>query len=394
MDVTFLHRFATRGNSPRMAVKDIIDMMGTITTAGCPAVAATAFPAACDAECIVHMRRAESAGTLRIVGKTNLHELAYGGDGINPHFGTPVNPLDPQRVPGGSSSGSAVAVATDQADMALGSDTGGSIRIPAACCGITGLKTTWGRIPLAGVWPLAPSLDTIGPMAPKCSGVVAAMDLLEPGFGARVAALAPATAVGRVRSPGGFVCEPGLEEAVDAALLASGIEVVDIDAPWWQPAVAHSLTVLLGEAYRTIGFLLERAHQLEPRIAARIKLGIPITNEMLALALHHREPLRAAMATTLTTLAKSSVPIQLLITPTLPIFAPVLGHAATEAPYTMYTRPANLAGTPALAMPVPVPRGVAMAEHRHLPASLQIMGPAGSEELIMATAAVIEAAVA
>ena len=394
MDVTFLHRFPTRGNGPRMAVKDIIDMVGTITTAGCPAVVATAFPAAHDAECIAHMRRAESAGTLRIVGKTNLHELAYGGDGMNPHFGTPVNPLDPQRVPGGSSSGSAVAVATDQADMALGSDTGGSIRIPAACCGVTGLKTTWGRVPLGGVWPLAPSLDTIGPMAPNCRGVVAAMDLLEPGFGARVAAQAPAAAVGRVRSPGGFACEPGLEEAVDAALLASGIEVVEVEAPWWQPAVGHSLTVLLGEAYRTIGFLLERANALEPRIAERIKLGIPISDEMLAVALDHRQPLRAAMANTLTMLASSSAPIQLLITPTLPIFAPVLGRAATEAPYTMYTRPANLAGTPALAMPVPVPAGMALAEHRHLPASLQIMGPAGSEELIMATAAIIEAAVA
>ena len=90
--------------------------------------------------------------------------------GVNPWYGTPVNPLDPALVPGGSSSGSAVAVATGEADVAYGSDTGGSVRIPAACCGIAGLKTTWGRIPLDGVWPLSPSFDTVGPMARDVAG--------------------------------------------------------------------------------------------------------------------------------------------------------------------------------------------------------------------------------
>ena len=105
-----------------------------------------------DAACLAGAREAGA----RIVGRTNLHELALGVTGVNQWYGTPVNPLDPSRVPGGSSSGSAVAVATDEADVAYGSDTGGSIRIPAACCGIAGLKTTWGRIPLDGVWPLYP----------------------------------------------------------------------------------------------------------------------------------------------------------------------------------------------------------------------------------------------
>src|SRR5438034_49487 len=124
---------------------------------------------------------ARAAG-VRIVGKTNLHELAFGTSGINPWFGTPTNPLDPGLVPGGSSSGSAVAVATDEADVALGSDTGGSVRIPSACCGTAGLKTTWGRVSLEGVWPLSLSLDTIGPMARDVRGVITGMTLLEPGF--------------------------------------------------------------------------------------------------------------------------------------------------------------------------------------------------------------------
>ena len=153
------------------------------------------------------------------MGKTNLSELAYGASGVNEYFGTPVNPLDPGRVPDGSSSGSAVAVASGEADLAYGSDTGGSIRVPAAFCGITGLKTTHGRIPLGGVWPLAPSMDTIGPMARDVAGVAAGLTLLEPGFSGGVPA---AVRIGRIR-PGGFDVDPVIDaEAVESnrALLA------------------------------------------------------------------------------------------------------------------------------------------------------------------------------
>ena len=117
--------------------------------------------------------------------------------GVNPWYGTPVNPLDPRLVPGGSSSGSAVAVATGEADVAYGTDTGGSVRIPSACCGTAGLKTTWGRVPLDGVWPLSPSFDTVGPMARDVAGLVLGMELLEPGF-----VVGPATPV-RVGAPAG-----------------------------------------------------------------------------------------------------------------------------------------------------------------------------------------------
>jgi amidase len=166
------------------------------------------------------------------VGKANLNELAYGATGVNEYFGTPVNPLDPGRVPGGSSSGSAVAVADGDADLAYGSDTGGSIRVPAAFCGITGLKTTHGRIPLAGVWPLAPSMDTVGPMARDVAGVAAGLALLEPGFSVDVAA---ATRVGRIR-PAGLDVDPVIDAAVDAALARCGVEVIDVDLPGWRSA--------------------------------------------------------------------------------------------------------------------------------------------------------------
>ncbi len=177
-DTTFITRYDTSGPGVRLAVKDLIDMVGEVTTAGCRAVARRAVPAEQDAACL---KGARDAGA-RIVGRTNLHELALGVTGVNPWYGTPVNPLDPALVPGGSSSGSAVAVATGEAEVAYGSDTGGSVRIPAACCGVAGLKTTWGRIPLDGVWPLAPSFDTVGPLARDIGGLVTGMQLLEPGF--------------------------------------------------------------------------------------------------------------------------------------------------------------------------------------------------------------------
>src|SRR5215467_9775117 len=216
------------GSGLRLAVKDLIDVAGIPTTAGSRAVAERADPAAADAPCMAGAR----SGGAAIVGKVNLYELAYGASGVNNHFGTPANPLDPQLVPGGSSSGSAVAVADGDADVAYGSDTGGSVRIPAAFCGITGMKTTHGRISLDGVWPLAPSLDTVGPMARDVHGVTAGMSLLEPGF---VVDSAPATRIGRIR-PSGIDVDPVIDAAVDAALRASGLEVVDVDLHGWQAA--------------------------------------------------------------------------------------------------------------------------------------------------------------
>jgi len=148
---TFITTLHATGTGPRLAVKDLIDVAGVPSTAGCRAVARTATPAVADAACLAGARAADA----RIVGKTNLHELAMLPLGTNPWFGTPVNPLDPSLIAGGSSSGSAVAVATLQADIALGSDTGGPIRVPSACCGTVGVKTTHGRVSVQGVRPLA-----------------------------------------------------------------------------------------------------------------------------------------------------------------------------------------------------------------------------------------------
>jgi amidase len=142
----------------RFAVKDLIDVAGVTTTGGNPDWAATHGPAGCDAP-VVHQLLAAGA---TLVGKTVTDELAFSLEGANAFHGTPRNPRAPDRLPGGSSSGSAVAVAAGLVDFALGTDTGGSVRVPASFCGVFGFRPTHGRVPLDGVLPFAPSYDTVG----------------------------------------------------------------------------------------------------------------------------------------------------------------------------------------------------------------------------------------
>jgi amidase len=153
---------APTGHGPldgvRLAVKDLIDVGGAVTGGGNPDWASSHTEARADAPCVAALRAAGA----RVVGKTVTDELAFSLEGENAFFGTPVHPLDPERLPGGSSSGSAVAVAWGEADLALGTDTGGSVRVPASFCGLFALRPTHGRIPLDGVLPFAPSLDTVG----------------------------------------------------------------------------------------------------------------------------------------------------------------------------------------------------------------------------------------
>jgi amidase len=365
-------REATPGRGLRVAVKDLIDVAGLPTTAGCRAVAERAKPAAEDAPCLAGLRAAAARGEACLVGKTNLHELAYGISGINKAFGTPVNPLDPARVPGGSSSGSAVAVASRQADVAYGSDTGGSIRIPAACCGVAGLKTTWGRIPLTGVWPLAPSLDTVGPVARDVAGLIAGMTLLEPEF--TVAARSPGVA-GRVK----IDADPAVDQAVDAALDAAGWHVVPVDLAGLGPATAAAMTVLDAEAWASDGELAGSAPELIGRdVLSRLRQAASITPDQLSAAWQEADRWRASLSALWDQ-------VELLALPTLLGFPPALSNARELLQIRGLTAPVNLAGLPALALAVPS-RGP-------LPASIQLIGPPGAEDRLLAAGAVIEQAV-
>ena len=367
---TFVERTEIGGGGVRVAVKDLIYVAGLPTTAGCRAVARAAEPAAVDATCLAGLRAAVEAGEARIVGKTNLDELAAGASGVNPWYGTPRNPLDPERIPGGSSSGSAVAVAAGEAELAIGTDTGGSVRIPAACCGVTGLKTTWGRIPREGVYPLSQSLDCVGPLARDVAGAVAGMRLLEPGF---EPAATPARVVGRVRVPD---VDPVIDAAVDAALASAELEVVEVELPGWGPAFEAALGVLLPEAWRNNRHLIEEAPEDVGEVVVRqISLGA----DYVAAEQAARETQRAWQ----TELGAAFERVELLACPTLAGFALPLAEFEAVAGITR-TMELNLAGVPALAQPV-------RTEGR-LPASLQLFGPHDSEELLVATGAVVEAA--
>ena len=174
-----------------VSIKNLCDVAGETTLAGSKALD-DAPPAKADAPVVARLR---AAGAV-IVGSTNMSEFAFSGVGFNPHYGTPGNPADRKRVPGGSSAGAAVSVADGMAVAALGTDTGGSVRIPAAVCGITGFKPTARRVPIDGVVPLSTSLDSIGPLANsvECCAIVDAVFAGEPIIGPCAGAAQPGCA--------------------------------------------------------------------------------------------------------------------------------------------------------------------------------------------------------
>jgi aspartyl-tRNA(Asn)/glutamyl-tRNA(Gln) amidotransferase subunit A len=198
-----------------ISVKDLLDVAGEVTRAGSK-VLADAAPAARDAAAVARLR---AAGAV-IVGRTNMTEFAYGGIGFNPHYGTPAAPYDRAtgRVPGGSSSGAAVSVADGMAQIGIGTDTGGSCRIPAAFCGVVGFKPTARRVPLEGCFPLSPSLDSIGPLASSVADV-ALVDAVLAGEPAQPLLAQPAGGL-RLLVPTSLVLD-GLEAPVAAAFDAA-----------------------------------------------------------------------------------------------------------------------------------------------------------------------------
>jgi amidase len=362
----------TTGTGLRVGVKDLIDMVGLPTTAGCRAVAERAVPAERDAGCLAGIRAAEARGEARIVGKTTLHELAFGITGINAWAGTARNPIAPDRVPGGSSSGSAVAIAAGEADVTLGSDTGGSIRIPAACCGIAGLKTTNGRVPLDGVHPLAPSLDSVGPMAADVAGLVRGMALLEPGF---AIGMPSPVRIGRWRLP----ADPIVDRAVDRVLRACELEVVDIRLPDWEAATAAALTLLEAEAWLSDQALVEAwPDAIGADVLARLRQGRDHSPAELVAARRQAEVWRSAVAELL-------LDVDVIALPTLLGCPTTLEDAANMGRIRGLGAPVNLAGLPALALPVP-------ADEQPVPASIQLIGAHRAEVQLLETGLIIEAA--
>ncbi len=354
------------GEGIRLAVKDLFDTAGVRTTYG-SAVFSEHVPSR-TAEAVL---RLEGAGYVN-VGKANLHEFAYGVTSQNVHYGTVPNPAAPGRTAGGSSGGSAAALAAGLADAALGTDSGGSIRIPAACCGITGFKPSYGLAPTDGVFPLAPSFDHAGPMANDVAGCVAMMELLAPGLVVPEVALADlrvATAWFDETDP---LVRARLEDA--SAFFPHPLRLELPPAFDIQPLFMREIADVHRDLYGEQGDLYGE------NIAPKIERCLAVTEADAAAASVHR----AAYAERMLEAAGS---FDLLLAPTLAFVAPPadVDEIAARGGFIRFTFPFNALGWPALALPC------GSAEDG-LPASIQLVGRRGEDARVLAAAGALERA--
>ncbi|OLB24120.1 MAG: hypothetical protein AUH17_04965 [Actinobacteria bacterium 13_2_20CM_68_14] len=349
----------------RLAVKDLFDTAGLRTTYG-SAIFADHVPAR-TAESVLLL---EAAGYAN-VGKANLHEFAYGVTSENPHYGSVPNPLAEGRSAGGSSGGSAAALAAGLADAALGSDSAGSIRIPAACCGVVGFKPSFGLVPIDGCFPLAPSFDHAGPMARDVSECARMMEALVPDFEpvnvdlddllVGVAWLDEADPLVRARVQEAAAKFPNRQE------LALGVP----DREQWGAAFRR-------EALEShAGLFPERAEDYGDDVRNSLEGAMELTEGEVEAARRLRERLRDEVPEAL-------AGVDLLLTPTLPCVAPKYGEG-NRMVLTRLTALLNLIGWPALALPCgPAEDG--------LPASVQLAAPPDEDALVLAAGSALERA--
>jgi aspartyl-tRNA(Asn)/glutamyl-tRNA(Gln) amidotransferase subunit A len=357
----------------RIGLKDNID------TAGVPTTCASEFfrdriPGH-DAEVVTRLRAAGA----RITAKLNMAEFAVGVTSQNSAFGGCRNPWDPDRAPGGSSGGSGAAVAAGLVDAALGTDTGGSIRLPAAMCGVTGLRPTVGRISTTGVFPVSTVTDTVGPMARTVADVARLFAVLADGTGE------PAGPGGaRLGIPTHFFCEDvddGVAEVVSTAaadLAALGMEVVEVDIPGVETAQDVVYTLVYGElAELHRERMASRSATFHPDTLARLRLGSSLTAADHAAALQVRARFQ-------TTLDEVFGRVDAILTPTLPVDVPRLTGGdvvAVSRQLGRFSYPWSLHDGPTLALPVGFHRGSGM------PVGAQLTAAAGREALLLAVGA-------
>ncbi len=368
----------------RLAVKDNIDMKGYVTTAGSAYLARTSPPAAQDAKCLAIARERK----VHFVGKTNLTEFAVSVSGENTHFGTPRNRFDGRNevIPGGSSSGSAVAVKTGMADVAFGTDTAGSIRVPAACCGVYGLKTTFGLVPIQGVFPIsAKNLDTVGPLARDIDHLVKGMDLLQRGFAARYAHAVTAKPsarqikIGRLYLDG---TDPAIDKAIDEALIARHFKIVRLPDSFkkqWDQAQKDGNVIATADAW-----LSDRQYQYKKDVAFLTKavfaLGEIEYHTSYAGALKRRPAWQRTLHSVLQQVDFIALPTLQSLPPKFPFWGSSVVFELRV--FNMQnTVGVNYAGNPALAVPISLP-----AHKKIVPVtSLQLVGrPKGEAELLNA----------
>jgi len=362
-----------------VSVKDNLDVSGVPTTAGSPVLGAR--PAGRDAEAV---RRLEAAGAV-VVGKTILYELAFGAQ--NERFGQTPNPWRLDRSTGGSSSGSVAAVAAGLCFASLASDTGGSIRVPAAFCGVVGLKPTAGLVPCEGLVPLS-RLDHVGPVARTVGDVALVLEALGVAVGGLEAGAA-GLRIGVVPAAGPI--EPEVAGAVAAAaavLAAEGAELQEVERPDLDAAREALWTIASSDAARHwLAAAHEHADELHPLVRARIEAGASIPPEQVAEALRTQRRLSADLAAQLAT-------VDVLLLPVAPLAAYRLGARTVEvagvaddvsAHVTRWTPLFSLTGSPAVAVPCGFTAD-------GLPIGLQLAAAAGRELVLLRVARAYERA--
>jgi Asp-tRNA(Asn)/Glu-tRNA(Gln) amidotransferase A subunit family amidase len=342
----------------RLAVKDLLDTAGMRTTYG-SAVFAEYVPAT-SAESV----RLAEAGGYANVGKTNLHEFAYGVTSENQHFGTVPNPLAPGRIAGGSSGGSAAALAASLADAALGTDSGGSIRLPAACCGVVGFKPTYDLVSTVGCFPLAPSFDHVGPMARTVEECVALLEAIGSGF--------TPTELGSLEEI--TVATAWIDEA--DPLVAQRVREAAGHFPrtrsleWPKPEIGALFMREVADVHREL--YAENSELYGDEIAVKIERCLAVSDAEANQARHARVTYGERCLELFDGL-------DLLLTPTLQCVAPHtgVGDLALRERLIANTLPFNALGWPALALPCgPAEDG--------LPASVQLVGRPGADALVLA----------
>jgi aspartyl-tRNA(Asn)/glutamyl-tRNA(Gln) amidotransferase subunit A len=373
------------GGRPRLlagipvAVKDIFDTAGLRTTYG-SAIFTDHVPDR-DAAAV---RRTREAGGI-VLGKTLTHEFAWGITSENPHYGPCRNPHDPDRVAGGSSGGSAAVLAYGGAPLALGSDTGGSIRIPAAFCGVSGLKPTYGRVSAAGVLPLAPSLDHIGPLARTPADAQLLLDAIRGADAADPAtARQPPEPADPLQPARVAVCpdlhpvalEPGVRRRFEAAVAAFGDRVVEVRLPEAEAGIAAFAPLQMAEAlrfHRSAGIWPARAEEYGADVRHRLERAAEVTLDDFMAAREARRRLCAGFATLF---ERADV----LLTPVSACPPAKIGETrGFREKVLAYTVPQDMAGLPACAVP-------AGGDDDGLPVGVQITGPWGAERRVVAVA--------
>lgn len=366
-------RARREGPGPLVAWKDLFDVAGTRSTNG-SGTRRDAPVATQDAPIVRNLARAGAV----CVGKTNQSEFAFSGLGLNPHFGNPVNPLAPDRVPGGSSSGSAVAVADGIVDLAIGTDTSGSVRVPAAFCGLVGYKASFDRYDRTGMLSLAPSFDTIGVFARSMDVVVRADAWLRDG---------PVELPdGRTRFvvPDGELlddCEPSVLAAFHSALsLLDGVEYRTLGALGEaQELMDRHGTLAVVEAFRQHGHFLDHPGDVDPLVLKRLRDCDPVGEPVVRAA---QARLRARLVDELQGAVLLCPPVRDLAPPVAPLLADLDVMAAANRRALRTTMLLSYFGLPGVALP-----------HGALPGGLRgsvlLSTPDGEDDRLLAVAAAV-----